>query len=82
MIHPIYPMAALTSVVALIAFGALLRQMSPDDPRRPWIFALVMVGLAMSPAAYFALRRPLLIGPLEPILKQPKWDAEGWSIIS
>jgi hypothetical protein len=81
MIHPIYPMAALTSVVALGAFGALLRQICPDDARRPWVFVLVICGLVMSPGAYFFVRRPLLIAPLEPMLKQPDWDTGGWSLL-
>lgn len=66
MIHPIYVMAAVTSVVALAAWGTLLWQICPRDNRRPLVINLVLLGFFMSPAAYFLVRRPVLIGPLEP----------------
>lgn len=81
MIHPIFIMAAGTSVVALAAWGTVLRQICPRDQRRPRIGALVLIGLFMSPAAFFFLRYPLLIWPLEPLLKQPAWEVGNWSIV-
>jgi hypothetical protein len=80
MFHPIYVMAAVTSVVALAVWGTMLWQFCPHDSRRSSIIGLLLIGFCMSPAAFFAVRRPLLIGPLEPILAQPGWDAGGWSI--
>lgn len=81
MFHPIYAMAAATTVVALAAWGTLLWQICPSDKRRPLVIKMMAFGFLMSPAAYFAIRRPLLIGPLEPILTQPGWDVDGWSIM-
>ncbi len=81
MFHQIYVMAALTSVVALAVFGTMLWQFCPRDNRRSWAFALLVIGFLMSPAAFFGIRRPLLIGPLEPILKLPGWDVGGWSVV-
>ena len=80
MVHPIYVMAAVTTVVAFVVGGSLLWQMSPADRRR-WLCAMLAFGCLMSPAAYYAVRRPLLIGPLEPMLSQPGWDAGGWSAL-
>lgn len=79
MFHQIYIMAASASVVSLTVLGTLLWQISPCDRRRPVLIKLLLLGVFMSPATYFAVRRPLLIGPLEPILSRPGWDAAGWS---
>ena len=81
MFHPIYVMAAVTSITALTVWGGLLWQISPCDGRRSSLLGLLLIGLFMSPAAFFAIRRPLLIRPLEPILTQPGWDAGGWSTV-
>ena len=81
MFHPIYVMAAVTSVVALAVYGSMLWQFCPRDDRRSWILAVLVSGLFMSPLAFYAVRRPLLIGTLEPILEQPEWDVGGWSIV-
>ena len=80
MFHQIYIMAAVTSVVALAALGTLLWQICPPGKRRPLVAVLVL-GFFMSPAAFFAIRRTLLIWPLEPILKQPGWEVGGWSVV-
>jgi hypothetical protein len=79
MFHPIFVMATVASVVALAALGTLLWQICPRDRRRPLVGVLVLIGLFMSPAAFFGLRYPLLIWPLEPVLKQPGWEVGGWS---
>ncbi|MGH7137281.1 MAG: hypothetical protein ACREHD_16180, partial [Pirellulales bacterium] len=71
----------MTSVFALAVLGTLLWQISPRDRRRPFVMGLVLLGLIMSPAAFFAVRRPLLIRPLEPILTQPGWQVGGWAIM-
>jgi hypothetical protein len=81
MFHPIYAMAAATTVVALAVWGTLLWQLCPSDKRRPLVINMMAFGFLMSPAAYFAIRRPFLIGPLEPILSQPGWDVDGWPIV-
>lgn len=81
MFHQIYIMAAVTSVVALAVWGTLLWQLCPRDKRRPLIITLLLLGFFMSPAAFFGVRRPLLIGPLEPVLKHPGWDVGGWSVV-
>jgi hypothetical protein len=81
MIHPIYVMAAVTSAVALAAWGMLLWQICPRDSRRPLAMSLVLLGFFMSPAAFFLVRRPVLIERIEPIFRQPGWDAGGWSIV-
>lgn len=81
MLHPIYRMAAVTSIVALAVWGSLLWQICPRDGRRPLIIALLLIGCFMSPAAFFGLRRPLLIGPLEPILVQPEWNFGGRAVV-
>lgn len=80
MSHPIYPMAAVTTVVALAVFGSMLWQICPRDSRRRSVFALLAIGFCMSPLAFYGVRRPLLVRPLEPILSQPGWDAGGWPI--
>lgn len=79
--HPIYIMAAVTSLVAFAAWGALLWQLAPQDRRRSSLLAMLGLGLFMSPAAFYLIRRPFLIGPLEPLLTQPGWDAGAWSIL-
>lgn len=79
--HPIYIMAAVTSALALAAWGGLLWQISPKDSRRTWILALLAGGLVMSPLAFFVVRRPLLIEPLEPLFFQPGWNAGCWAIV-
>lgn len=81
MFHQIYIMAAVTTVVALTVFGTMLWQFCPRDDRRSWVLALLAIGLFMSPVAFYAVRQPFLIGPLEPILKQPGWNVGGWSIV-
>jgi hypothetical protein len=81
MIHPIYVMAAVTSVVSIAVWGGLLWQISPRDDRRSPLLVLLLIGFLMSPAAFFAVRRPLLLGPLEAILTQPGWDSGGWSTV-
>lgn len=81
MVHPIYIMALPTSVVALALWGAFLWQISPRDDRRLSILAMLLIGLFMSPLAFYAVRVPLLLGPLEPILKQPGWDEGSWPIV-
>src|SRR5204862_8068495 len=80
MFHPIYVMAAATSVVALAVFGMILWQMCPRD-RRSWVLLLLVIGCFMSPAAFYGVRAPLLIWPLDPILKQPGWADRGWSMV-
>src|SRR5579872_6224369 len=80
MFHPIYVMAAVTSVVALAVWGTLLWQFCPNDSRRSSVIGLLLIGFCMSPAAFFAIRRPLLIWQLEPIFAQPGWEVGGWSI--
>ncbi|HEY2250640.1 MAG TPA: hypothetical protein VGH74_06250 [Planctomycetaceae bacterium] len=80
MFHPIYIMAAVTSVVALAVWGGLLWQICPRDDRRSSILLLLLLGFVMSPAAFYGVRVPLLIGPLEPILKQPEWGFGKWSV--
>lgn len=74
-------MATVTSAVALAVWGTLLWQISPRDRRRPLVGALVLIGLFMSPAAFFLVRNPLLIWPLEPLLTRPAWDMGDWSIV-
>jgi hypothetical protein len=81
MIHPIYVMAAVTSAVALAVFGGMLWQLSPADRRRRFVFGLLLLGLCMSPLAFFAVRKPLLMKPLESLLAQPAWQAGGRSIL-
>jgi hypothetical protein len=81
MFHSIYPMAAVTTVVALGVWGTLLLQMCPKDVRRAQVFAMLFIGCLMSPLAFYVVRRPLLIGPLEPIFKQPGWETGGWTIL-
>jgi hypothetical protein len=78
--HPIYAMATVTSIIALAAFGGLLWQIGPRDGRRTWLFAMLATGCLMSPAAFYGVRVPLLIGTLDPIFKRPEWDGGGWSI--
>jgi hypothetical protein len=78
--HPIFPMAALTSMIALAIWGTLLWQLCPQDRRRSSVFALLIAGFFMSPTAFFAIRLPLLIGPLEPVFAQPGWDVGGFSM--
>jgi len=80
MFHQIFIMAAVTSVVALAIWGGLLWQICPRDDRRFWILLLLVFGFCMSPAAYYGVRKPLLLGPLDPILKQPEWDIGRWPI--
>lgn len=80
MLHPIFPMAAVTTVVAVTVFGTMLRQICPRDARRRWVLVLSMLGCCMTPLAYYGVRRPLLIRPLEPIFAQPGWAAGGWSV--
>jgi len=80
MIHPIYVMAAVTSVVSLAVFGTMIWQICPGDGRRPWVFVLLAIGCFMSPAAFYFVRVPLLMGPLDPLLKQPGWDDGAWSL--
>jgi hypothetical protein len=77
---PIYVMAAVTTVVALTAWGTLFWQMCPRDRRRRFLVGLLVLGFFMSPAAFYLVRRPLLIGLLEPLLKQPAWSEGNWSI--
>lgn len=79
--HPIYIMAAVTSVLALAAWGGLLWQICPKGRRRSWILALVAGGLIMSPLAFFVVRRPLLLAPLEPVFLQPGWKAGVWPAV-
>lgn len=81
MVHPLYIMAVVTTLVALLVGVTLLRQISPGDHRRRWLFAMLALGFLMSPAAFYAVRRPLLIAPLEPILSRPGWDEGGWSTL-
>jgi hypothetical protein len=80
MFHPIYIMAAVTTVVALAVWGGLLWQICPRDDRRSSILLLLLLAFVMSPAAFYGVRIPLLIGPLEPILKQPEWGVGKWSV--
>ncbi len=72
--HPIYIMAAVTTLVSLGVWGGMLWQISPRDERRRSILLLLALGFCMSPAAFYGVRKPLLIGPLEPVLKRPEWD--------
>jgi hypothetical protein len=81
MVHSIFIMAAVTSVVALLAWGTLLWQISPRDRRWRSLLGMMLIGFVMSPVAFYAVRRPLLIGPLEPILRQSGWTRGGWSIV-
>lgn len=81
MVQPIYIMAGVTTIVALTVFGGMLRQICPADRRRRYVFGMVLLGLFMSPAAFVAVRRPLLLQPLEPKFRQPAWKAGGWSIV-
>lgn len=74
MSHPIYVMAAVTTLLVLAVFGTMLWQVCPRDRRRQWVFAMLALGFLMSPAAFYGVRKPLLIGPLEPRLKGPGWD--------
>ncbi|HWB07785.1 MAG TPA: PrsW family glutamic-type intramembrane protease [Pirellulales bacterium] len=78
---PIYVMAAVTTALALAAWGTLFWQTCPRDRRRLSLVALLVTGFFMSPAAFFVLRRPLLSGPLEPVLKRPAWSEGNWSIV-
>ncbi|HEV3340801.1 MAG TPA: PrsW family glutamic-type intramembrane protease [Pirellulales bacterium] len=77
---PIYVMAAVTTVLALTGWGTLFWQICPRDRRRQPLVALLVAGFFMSPTAFFLFRRPLLIGPLEPVLSQPAWSNGNWSI--
>jgi hypothetical protein len=77
---PIYVMAAVTTVLALTAWGMLFWQVCPHDRRRRSLVMLLVMGFLMSPTAFYLFRRPLLIGPLEPVLKQPAWSEGNWSI--
>jgi hypothetical protein len=77
--HPIYIMAAVTTVLALAVFGTLLWQITPRDGRRSAVGLLLALGCVMSPAAYYLVRVPLLITLLDPVLAGPGWDAPGWS---
>ena len=80
MAHPIFVMATVTTVAALAVWGMLLWQITPHGRRRA-IATLLLLELFMSPAAFFGVRRPLLIAPLEPILTQPTWDMGDWPIV-
>lgn len=80
MFHLIYRMAAVTSIVALGVFGGMLWQLAPRDGRRRWLFVLLALGCCMSPVAFYLVRQPLLIQPLEPVLKQPDWNSGGRSL--
>ena len=80
MLHPIYMIAAVTTVTALVGWGTLLRQICPAGRRRA-IVGLLLLEMSMSPAAFFGIRRPLLIGRLEPILTQPAWNVGNWPIV-
>jgi hypothetical protein len=80
MLHQIYVMAAVTSVLALAGFGTMLWQICPRDGRRLWVLATLAIGCLMSPAAFYGVRRPLLIGPLEPVLTRPEWNDPRRSI--
>lgn len=65
--HPIYVAAVVTFLVAGLAFGALLRQFT-KAPSRRYLLAVWLIGLAMSPGAYYLVRVPLLVNPLTPWL--------------
>lgn len=80
MLHPLYVMATVTTLVALAAVGTMVWQISPRDGRRTWVLALLVIGCFMSPLAFHGVRRPLIIRPLELILKGPEWDTRGRSI--
>jgi hypothetical protein len=75
--HPIYIMAAVTTVVALVAFGALIWQLGPKDGRRWLLAGMVLLGTFMSIPAYYWVRLPLLVDPLESLLAQPAWKDEA-----
>jgi hypothetical protein len=60
----LYIMAFVTTVIALLLFGMLYRQFAiPGQGQKIW--PLFMLGLLMSPAAYFLVRLPI-INYLEP----------------
>lgn len=81
MIQPIFVMAVATSVVALGAWGTLLWQMFPRDERRRSLAVMMAIGFLMSPLAFYVVRKPLFVAPLEPILKRSGWDTGGWPIV-
>lgn len=41
---------------------------------------MLAMGVFMCPLAYYAVRRPFIMSPLEPILTQPGWDLGIWLI--
>ncbi|MFO0940499.1 MAG: PrsW family glutamic-type intramembrane protease [Pirellulales bacterium] len=62
--HPIYITALFTSILGLGAFGSILWQVTPTDSRKR-IFAVLALGMLMSPAAFYWVRTPLLLNPLK-----------------
>ena len=69
--HPIVPMAVLTFIVALLLGGFLIWQLAPRD-RLLELAILIWCGLAMSPLAFYLVRRPA-IAPLEREFAKPVW---------
>jgi hypothetical protein len=65
--HAIYTTAAVTSAIAAVAFGVLLRQCTQPIYWRS-LGAVWTMGLLMSPAAYYLVRVPALVTPLTPWL--------------
>lgn len=62
--HPIYITASFTFVLGLIVFGTVLWQVTPGEFRRR-TFALLVLGLLVSPAAFYFVRTPFLLQPLK-----------------
>ncbi len=75
--HQIYIMAGVTTVVALLAFGALIWQLSPKDNRRWMLFGIVLLGTFMSVPAFYGVRVPLLVDPLKRLLEEPDWKDQA-----
>lgn len=80
MIPPIYIMAFVTTLTALAVWGTLLWQICPANRRRP-VIGLLMLETVMSPAAFYGVRRPVLIRWLEPVLTRPDWEIGHWPVV-
>lgn len=66
-IHNIWIMAAITVVLSLLVYGAVLRQLAPRDERRLLVIACLMI-VPMSAGAFYLVRRPLDVSIVHPLL--------------
>ncbi len=70
--HQIHIAAGLTTILALLMMGSLIRQLAPRANHRS-LAILLIAGLMMSPLAYYCLRIPVL-SFVEQTFKADDWN--------